>query len=125
MSREEKLLKLIEERLNKDEVIIYYVEGAFETTVNGRRNTMTGLLAATNERIRFCGKRFFLVYDDVIEYRGIEDIEIHKEKLGYKIFISGKERSYFMNFVVSKDVHNFVDSIKKNILDIKRLHDKD
>lgn len=115
MSREEKLLKLIEERLNTDEIIVHYVEGAFETTIKGRQNTMTGVLVTTNEKIRFCGKRFFLVYDDSIEYKDIDDVEISKEKLGYKIFIAGKEKSYFMSFVVSKDVHNFVDSIKKNI----------
>jgi len=67
MNRQEKLIKLIEERLNKNEVIDYYVEGAFESTVNGRQNTMTGILVATNEKIRFCGKRFFLVYDDIIK----------------------------------------------------------
>lgn len=115
MSREEKLLKLIEERLNMDEVIIHYVEGAFETTIKGRQNTMTGVLVTTNEKIRFCGKRFFLVYDDSIEYKDIDNVEISEEKLGYKIFIAGKEKSYFMSFVVSKDVHNFVDSIKKSI----------
>ncbi|GAA0778596.1 hypothetical protein GCM10008908_35810 [Clostridium subterminale] len=115
MTREEKLLKLIEERLNKDEVILCYVEGAFETTVNGRQNTMTGVLATTSEKIRFCGKRFFLVYDDVIEYKDIEYVEAIEEKLGHKIFIAGKEKSYLMKFIISKDVHNFVNSINKNL----------
>jgi len=103
MTRQEKLLKLIEERLNKDEVINYYVEGAFESTVKGRQNTMTGVLVTTNEKIRFCGKRFFLVYDDIIEYKDIEYVEANEEKLGHKIFI------------ISKDIHNFVDSINKNL----------
>jgi len=116
MNREEKLLKLIEERLNKDESIIHYVEGAFEATVKGRQNTMTGMLATTSEKIRFCGKRFFLVYDDIIEYEDVEDVEVKEERLGYKILIIGKEKSYYMNFIISKDVHNFADSIKKNIL---------
>jgi len=114
MTRREKLIKLIEERLNKNEVINYYVEGAFESTVNGRQNTMTGILVTTNEKIRFCGKRFFLVYDDIIEYN-IEYVEANEEKLGHKIFIAGKEKSYSMKFIISKDVHNFVDSINKNL----------
>lgn len=115
MNRQEKLIKLIEERLNKNEVIDYYVEGAFESTVNGRQNTMTGILVTTNEKIRFCGKRFFLVYDDIIEYKDIEYVEANEEKLGHKIFIAGKESSYSMKFITSKDVHNFVDSINKNL----------
>ncbi len=115
MTRREKLIKLIEERLNKNEVINYYVEGAFESTVNGRQNTMTGILVTTNEKIRFCGKRFFLVYDDIIEYKDIEYVEANEEKLGHKIFIVGKEKSYSMKFIISKDVHNFVDSINKNL----------
>ncbi|WP_346890615.1 PH domain-containing protein [Clostridium sp. UBA3887] len=115
MTRREKLIKLIEERLNKNEVINYYVEGAFESTVNGRQNTMTGILVTTNEKIRFCGKRFFLVYDDIIEYKDIEYVEANEEKLGHKIFITGKEKSYSMKFIISKDVHNFVDSINKNL----------
>ncbi len=105
MNRQEKLIKLIEERLNKNEVIDY----------NGRQNTMTGILVATNEKIRFCGKRFFLVYDDIIEYKDIEYVEANEEKLGHKIFIAGKEKSYSMKYIISKDVHNFVDSINKNL----------
>ncbi|WP_346898904.1 hypothetical protein [Clostridium sp. UBA7503] len=50
MTRQEKLLKLIEERLIKDEVISYCVEGAFESTVNGRQNTITGVLVTTNKK---------------------------------------------------------------------------
>jgi len=87
MTRREKLIKLIEERLNKNEVINYYVEGAFESTVNGRQNTMTGILVTTNEKIRFCGKRFFLVYDDIIEYKDIEYVEANEEQLGHKIIL--------------------------------------
>jgi len=109
------LLKLIEERLSEDEVINYYVEGAFESTVNGRQNTMTGVLVTTNKKIRFCGKRFFLVYDDIIEYKDIEYVENNEEKLGHKIFIAGKEKSYSMKFIISKDIHNFEDSINKNL----------
>ncbi len=115
MTRQEKLLKLIEERLIKDEVISYCVEGAFESTVNGRQNTITGVLVTTNKKIRFCGKRFFLIYDDIIEYKDIEYVDANEEKLGHKIFIAGKGKSYSMKFIISKDVHNFVDSINKNL----------
>ncbi|WP_346937519.1 hypothetical protein [Clostridium sp.] len=38
-----------------------------------------------------------------------------EEKLGHKIFIARKEKSYLMKFIISKDVHNFVNSINKNL----------
>ncbi len=116
MSRNEKLLNLVEKKLNSNEKIISYVDGAFESTVNGRKSTLTGLLVATNEKIRFCGKRFFLIYDDEIEYKDIDGVQVQAQKLGDKIFINGELKSYSMNFVISKEIHKFIDTIKNNII---------
>lgn len=115
MGNQEKVLSLMKKNLIGDEKVLCYVDGAFETLVNNKSNVKTGILAATSEKIRFCGKRFFLVYDDSIEYEDILDIELKEEKLGYSLFIKGKEKPYFMKFIVSEDVHKFIKLIKEKI----------
>lgn len=113
MVKDEKILNLLKDKFDEDEHIVNYVQGAFETTIKNKNTIRTGILAATNKKVRFCGKRFFLVYDDEIEYVDIYNVEVTEEKFGYTIFIHGKKKSYFMKFVISNDVQNFVNTLKE------------
>lgn len=115
MGKNEKLVELMSKTLGENEKVITYVDGAFETKVNGKTNVKTGILAITNEKIRFCGKRLFFLYDDSIDFDEILEVSLTEEKLGYNIFIKGKEKPYFMKYVVDKEVHNFVEKIKEKI----------
>lgn len=114
MARVEKLLQLAKQNFEEGEEILSFVDGAFQTTVNNKNSIRTGVLIATNEKVRFCGKRLFFIFDDIIEYKDIYDIELSEEKLGYTIFINGKKKSYFMKFIISTDVKRFVAILKEN-----------
>lgn len=113
MGRVDKALDLMRETLEEGEEILCYVDGVFETTINNKNNVKAGVLAATNKKIRFCGKRLFSVYDDVIEYKNIYKVELSEESLGHRIFINGKLKSYFMKFIISEDVHKFINIINE------------
>ncbi len=113
MGRVDKALNLMRDTLEEGEEILCYVDGAFETTINNKKNVKTGVLAATSKKIRFCGKRLFHVYDDTIEYKNIYKVELSEESLGYRIFINGKLQSYFMKFIISEDVHKFINIVNE------------
>jgi hypothetical protein len=113
MATEEKLLELVKDKFEDKEKIISYVQGAFQTTVKNKNTLRTGILVATNKKIRFCGKRFFFIYDDEIEYADIYNTEVIEERFGHRIFIHGKKKSYFMKFVISNDLDNFINTLKE------------
>lgn len=113
MGKIQKELKLMKEVLEEGEEILSYVDGAFETTINNKNNIRTGVLAATNKKIRFCGKRFIWVCNDTIEYDNIYKVEVNEETLGYRIFINCKLKSYFMKYIISDEIHNFVNVINQ------------
>ena len=112
MGRVENLLSLVKEKLEDGEEIINYVDGALERNINGKGSLKTGILVATNKKVRFLGKRFFKVYDDFIEYKDIYNVEINEEKLGYRIFFHNKKNSCTMKYVEGKDIKGFVNYIK-------------
>ena len=114
MTRSNKLIQLVKDTFEEGEEILDYVEGALQTTINNRNTLRTGILVATNKKVRFCGKRFFFIYDDIIEYSDIYGIDLTEEKLGYTIFINGKKKSYSMKFVINSKIHDFVNILKQN-----------
>lgn len=113
MDKAAKLLELAKDNFEEGEEVLSYVDGAFQATVKNRNTMRTGVLIATNKKLRFCGKRLFFIYDDVIEYSDIYKVELTKEKFGDTIFIDGKKQSYFMRFIISKEVSNFLNIIKE------------
>lgn len=112
MASIKKLINLVKDSFEEGEEILSYVDGAFQATVRNKSTLRSGILVATNRKVRFCGKRLFFIYDDVIEYCDIYKVEITKEKFGDTIFIDGKKKSYFMKFVISKDVKKFLDTLQ-------------
>lgn len=114
MASIEKLLNLAKKNFEEDEKVINLVEGAFEKYIDGKNTLRVGIMIATNKKLRFCGKRFFTVYYDTINYEDIYNVELSEEKLGYRIFIKGKRESSFLKFVEGKDVKGFVKYVNDN-----------
>lgn len=115
MKKEEELIELMKPKMEDGEEVLCCIDGAFSTVIKNKNNVKTGILAATTKKIRFCGKRFFMIYDDVIEYSDILDIDITEEKLGFQVFIKGKDKPYFMKYVINEKVKEFVDIVKDKI----------
>lgn len=115
MNKNDKLVELLSNTLEEDEKILTWIDGAFETKVNEKSNVKTGILALTSKKIRFCGKRFIFVYDDVVEYDDLLEVSLTEERLGFNIFMKGKEKPYFMKYVISEKVHKFVEELKEKI----------
>lgn len=113
MANEKKLIKLIKDTFEENEEVLGYVHGAFQATINNRNTIRTGILVATNKKVRFCGKRFFFIYDDVIEYSDIYSVDMNEEKFGYNIFINGKKKSYCMKFIIDQKIHEFVNILRE------------
>lgn len=114
MASEKKLLQLVKDTFEDGEEVLCYVHGAFQATIKNKNTIRAGILVATNKKIRFCGKRFFFIYDDVIEYSDIYSIDLVEEKLGYNIFINGKKKSYSMKFIISTKVNDFVKILRES-----------
>lgn len=114
MTKVEKLLGISKKYFESNEEIVHYIYGAYEKVFDGKNTLRTGILIATNKRIVFCGKRFFTVFNDIVEYEDVYNVELSQEKFGYKVFIHCKKQSCSMRFVEDKDVIKFAEFIKEN-----------
>jgi len=114
LTKVEKLLEISKKGFESNEEIVHYIYGAYEKVFNGKSTLRTGILIATNKKIRFCSKRFFTVFNDVVEYEDVYNVELSQEKFGDKVFIHCKKQSCSMRFVEDQNLIKFVDFIKEN-----------
>lgn len=113
MASKSKLIELAKNQFEKDEETISVVVGAFQRSVDGKNTLRSGVIIATNKKLRFSGKRFFKVYSDIIEYNSISRVEAIEENLGYRILISGKKDSSVIKFGECDDINKFVKYINE------------
>lgn len=114
MVKIEKLLEISKKSFEGNEEIVNYIYGAYEKVLDGKSTLRTGILIVTNKKIRFCSKRFFTIFNDIIEYEDVYNVELSQEKFGNKVFIHCKKQSCSMRFVEDKNLIEFVDFIKEN-----------
>lgn len=115
MASLEKNIKELQSHLDDGEIIEASIYGAYETKIIGSGTINNGILAATNKKVVFFGKKMFGFDLEVFPYSNISSVEYSKDMMGHKVtlFASGNKAS--MKWINKGEVQRFVEIVKSRI----------
>ncbi|MBU4482119.1 PH domain-containing protein, partial [Patescibacteria group bacterium] len=116
MTKKEKLTKLAQEHLEKDEKIKYVVSGEYFIDTEGL--VWTGVFLATNKRVLLYVKKLIGFKLEFFSYSDISLIEMTKKIMGYSISFFVSDKKVEMGRIKKKnkeDVQKFMEYVKAKI----------
>lgn len=115
MRSEQKNIIEIKNHLDSDEFIVSHIAGAYECKILGKDTVRNGIIAVTNKRMVFFGKKLTGYDLEIFPFRNISSFATGKGLMGHNISFYATGNSVKIKWINSKNVNEFIVILKDKL----------